>query len=71
MSFTKYPFSVKILEDVLKKNQEELEFWNDAAKHENIKISTQAKGNIGGCESRVKDLIEAIKILRPEANEVK
>lgn len=71
MSFTKYPYSVKILEDVLKKNQEELDFWQHYSKSENEKIAKQAGGNIGGCESRVKDLIEAIKILRPETNEAK
>lgn len=60
MSYTKYPYSQKILEDELDKNKKELDFWNSRISDEDALIARQAKGNIGGCQSRIKDLTEGI-----------
>jgi hypothetical protein len=63
MSYTKYPYSQKILEDELNKNKKELDFWNSLISDKNALIARQAKGNIGGCQSRIKDLTESINNL--------
>lgn len=63
MSYTKYPYCVKLLEEELSKNQKELEFWNNHITHTDPLVARQAKGNIGGCESRIKDLTEGIASL--------
>lgn len=60
MSYTKYPYSQKILEDELDKNKKELDFWNSRISDKDALIARQAKGNIGGCQSRIKDLTEGI-----------
>lgn len=65
MSFTKYPYSVKLLEEELSNNQKELDFWNTNLNNSDLLVARQAKGNIGGCESRIKDLTEGILMLRP------
>jgi len=65
MSFTKFPYSVKLLEEELSINQKELDFWNKNLSNTDPLVVRQAKGNVGGCESRIKDLTEGILMLRP------
>lgn len=64
MSFVKCQYSFKLLEEALKKEENNLSFWNKHSESNDIKTSKQAKGNIGACESRIKDLTEALESLK-------
>lgn len=64
----KYQYSINLLEDILKKNQDELVFWNEHMNSKEEKVIRQAKGNIGSCESRIEAITIGIKILNGEIN---
>lgn len=56
----KIQYSIKLLVENLNKNIKELEFWNTQLSSEDQLVIRQAKGNIGGCEERIKDITEAL-----------
>jgi hypothetical protein len=57
--YRKAPYAMKALEDALRKNEQELEYWQ---KHVGKSIA-QVEGNISPCEDRIAQIKEVISIL--------
>lgn len=56
MSQKKSPYSIKLLQEQLTKETKGLAFWQKKTTSDDPLIVRMAKGNIGGCESRIEDL---------------
>lgn len=61
----KVPYAMKVLEDALRKNEHELEFWK---KHLGKNIP-QVEGNVSPCENRIEQIKEVILILKQPKDE--
>jgi len=56
----KVPYAMKVLEDALRKNEQELKYWQQHVG----KSIPQVEGNIGPCENRITQIKEVISILK-------
>lgn len=63
----RFEYAVLTLEKELNKNKNELLYWQGLTEDENPLTVRMAKGNIGGCESRIKDIEECLLFINPPA----